>query len=145
MVLIFLRNATAIFQKVSSYIYTGLLYIAILSSIFPIMAGIRGWKIIGKDLKTLFFLLLIGFLIDFVTVWKRYDVYLHEISYTYLLLELLFVMYIVMLWQESSLVKRLLQMIVVLFVLFWIFARFTTGHFTQLYSIVGSVSKIILY
>ncbi len=109
------------------------------------MAGIRGWKIIGKDLKTLFFLLLIGFLIDFVTVWKRYDVYLHEISYTYLLLELLFVMYIVMLWQESSLVKRLLQMIVVLFVLFWIFARFTTGHFTQLYSIVGSVSKIILY
>jgi hypothetical protein len=109
----------------------------------PIIVGIRYWTAIGKDLKILLFLLLIGFLIDCFTGWRHHDVYLHELAYTYILVELFLVMYIIIFWQESLRVKRLLQIIVVLYVIFWTYAGFTFKVFPRLYSIVGSVSKTL--
>jgi hypothetical protein len=136
-------NATTTFQKVSSYIYSALLYIAILSSLLPISAGVRCWNIVGKDMKVLLSLLIIGFIMDCFSVWGYNDLYLPGFAYGYLLLELLSVMYVIIACQESLCIKRLLKIIVILYCAFWIYARFTFVSFSRLYSIAGSVSKII--
>jgi len=69
-------------------------------------------------------------------------VYLHELAYVYLLFELLMVIYIIIFWQESLLVKKILQITIFLYIAFWVGARYLFSDFTRLYSIVGSVSKI---
>jgi hypothetical protein len=52
-------------------------------------------------------------------------------------------MYVVIVWQESLHIKRLFQIVIILYGTFWIYARFAFASFSRLYSIAGSVSKII--
>jgi len=74
---------------------------------------------------------------------RDYSVML-SLMHIYILIEFLFVMYIISSWQESEKMKIVVRVLLLLYVLFWFCAKFTFEPFNGLYSLTASVSQVIL-
>jgi len=58
--------------------------------------------------------------------------------------EYIFIMSILYIWQESRWVKRFFQALILIYILFWIIAKFTFEPLSGLYSITATTSQVLL-
>ncbi|MGA3287055.1 MAG: hypothetical protein ABSD46_06495 [Bacteroidota bacterium] len=125
--------------------YPILAFVALFSTAIPILAGIYRLGSIDRAMKILIVYLIFAFSIDIVTMWliKGYWVNL-GLMHIYFLIEYMFIMSIIFFWQESPKMKRLFQTLLLLYMLFWIIAKFTFEPFNGLYSLTTSVSQVLL-
>ena len=87
--------------------YPLLTYIALFSMVIPICAGISKITTVDRGMKILFLFLLFAFTADIYLMWfvKGHQLHL-GLLHLYYLVEYVFVMSIVFLWQESKRMKR---------------------------------------
>jgi hypothetical protein len=125
--------------------YPTLVFVALFSTVIPILAGIYRLGSIDRAMKILIVYLIIAFSIDIVTMWliKGYWVNL-GLMHIYFIIEFLFVMYVISSWQDSPKIKRLFQVLLLLYVLFWLCAKFTFEPLNGLYSFTASASQVLL-
>ena len=116
------------------YRYPLLTYISILSVVIPIGAGILRISLVDRGMKVLFFYLLFAFTADVYLMWFVSGRLLEiGLIHLYYLIEYVFIMTIMSLWQESQRIKRLFQVLILLYTLFWIIAKFTFEPLSGLY------------
>jgi hypothetical protein len=125
--------------------YPILAYVAIFSSVLPLLIGVYRLRLASRELKILMFYLTIELTINIVTMWfiTGYRINL-GLMHFYYLVEYIFIMSIIIYWQESSGMKRLFQILLLLYVLFWFCAKFTFEPINGLYSLTASVSQVLL-
>jgi hypothetical protein len=126
--------------------YPILMYVSLFSAAIPILAGIYGLGSIDRGMKILFYYLIAAFAADIFLMWfVRGHQLLHVgLVHAYYLVEYLFIMSIISVWQESHWMKRLFHSLLLLYILFWIVAKVTFEPLTGLYSLTASVSQVIL-
>ncbi|MCX6121188.1 MAG: hypothetical protein NTX44_06175 [Ignavibacteriales bacterium] len=66
------------------------------------------------------------------------------LNHVYYLIEYIFIMSIITVWQETLRIKRLFQALMLLYILFWIIAKFTFEPLTGLYSVIAGTSQGLL-
>ncbi len=120
-------------------------YVSLFSPVLPILVGIYWLRVINREMKILVLFLIIALGIDIISAMfiRDYSVML-SLMHIYILIEFLFVMYIISSWQESEKMKMLFRVLLLLYVLFWFCAKFTFEPFNGLYSLTASVSQVIL-
>jgi hypothetical protein len=125
--------------------YPFLAYISLFSSVLPIGVGISKIKILNQGVKILFYYLLVAFVADIYFTWfaRGYQVTL-GLMHVYYLVENIFIISIISLWQESHRMKRFFQSIVIIYILFWIVAKLTFEPLNGLYTTIASVSQVLL-
>jgi hypothetical protein len=125
--------------------YPFLAYISLFSIIFPIGIGISKILILDRGMKILLYYLLFAFAADLSFTWfvKGYQFTL-GLFHAYYLIEYIFIMSIITVWQESHRMKRFIQSLMLLYVLFWIIAKFTFEPLNGLYSVTASASQVLL-
>ena len=89
--------------------------------------------------------LISAFAADNYLIWfsrgYQFTLGLHHIYY---LVEYIFIMSIIIVWQQSVKMKRLFYALIILFILFWIIAKFTFEPLSGLYSVIASTSQVLL-
>jgi hypothetical protein len=113
--------------------------------LLPIGLSIYTWSKIGRELKALFVLFIVGFTIDCFSVWKLLDsLSLHVLAHLYVLLEFMVVLSIIVVWQQNQKNKRVFKILFPLFIVFWLCAKFTFEPLNGLYSLTASIAGSIL-
>jgi hypothetical protein len=120
-------------------------YLAVVSYVLPIPAGMLKYRNLSRELKILLYLLIIGFITDVVSLWQ----YLGPRSanwlvHIYTIIEFILLMSIISLWQESKMMNRFFRLLIGLYIVFWIFAKCTFEPINGLYYLSGSISGVIL-
>jgi len=89
--------------------------------------------------------LIFAFAADMYLTWfvKGYQFTL-GLYHVYYLVEYVFIISIISVWQESQRMKRFFQALVFLYILFWVFAKITFEPLTGLYSVIASTSQVLL-
>jgi hypothetical protein len=125
--------------------YPFLAYISLFSIIFPIGIGISKILILHRGMKILLYYLLFAFAADIFFTWfvKGYQFTL-GLFHAYYLVEFIFIMSIISVWQESHRMKLLFQTLILLFMLFWVIAKFSFEPLNGLYSVTACASQILL-
>ncbi len=125
--------------------YPLLTYISIFSSVLPIGVGISKIKVLHREMYIILFYLIFAFAADIYFIWfvRGYQFAL-GLHHAYYLIEYIFIMSIVTFWQESRRIKKLFQVLMLLYVIFWIIAKFTFEPLNGLYSVTACASQVIL-
>jgi hypothetical protein len=119
-------------------------YIVLFSPILPICIGISKKTNIRHAMNLLFYYILFSFAADIYFGWFV-SVPLHlGLVHAYYLVEYIFIISIVLVWQESPRVKQLFQALMLIYMIFWIIAKLTFEPLNGLYSVTASVSQVIL-
>jgi hypothetical protein len=125
--------------------YPLLLYFSLFSSIIPIGAGFSRIKILHSGMKILLLFLTSAFAADYYFIWfargYQFTLALHHIYY---LVEFIFIISIVTVWQESYSMKWMFRALSLFFIIFWIIAKISFEPLTGLYTVIASVSQIVL-
>jgi len=121
--------------------YPILLNISILSLLLPILAGLFRLRTLSWELKLLVVYLLLGFIFAVVINWFFNNIIIMHVN---TLVEYIFMMYIICAWQESQKMKRLLNLILWFYILFWFFSKITYEPINGLFSITSSISQAII-
>ena len=125
--------------------YPILTYVSIFSRVLPILSGILKVRSKNREMVILILYLVIGFIADIFSMWfiKNYwvDLGLWHIN---VLVEYILLMSIIYFWQETQMMKKLFMMILWLYIIFWLCAKFTFEPLNGLYSITANVSQVIL-
>jgi hypothetical protein len=121
------------------------MYISLFSVILPIGVGISRIKTLHRGMIILLLFLLFAFTADIYLVWfaRGYQFTL-GLYHIYYLVENIFIISIISVWQESRRMKRLFQALMLLYILFWIIAKLTFEPLNGLYSFTASTSQILL-
>ena len=121
------------------------MYFSLFSSIIPIGVGFSRIKTSHSGMKILLLYLISAFAADNYLIWfsrgYQFTLGLHHIYY---LVEYIFIMSIIIVWQQSVKMKRLFYALIILFILFWIIAKFTFEPLSGLYSVIASTSQVLL-
>ena len=125
--------------------YPLLIYIALFSTVLPIGVGISKIKFLHRGTYILLFYLIFAFAADICFIWfiRGYQLTL-GLHHAYYLIEYIFIMSIVTVWQESRRIKKLFQVLMLLYVIFWIIAKVTFEPLNGLYSVTASASQVLL-
>jgi hypothetical protein len=125
--------------------YPPIMYISVFSSLVPVSVGISRIKILHHGMKILLFYLILVFAADIFLTWfvRGYQFTL-GIVHVYYLIEYIFIMTIISIWQESYRMKRFFQVLILLYVLLWFIAKVTFEPLNGLYSITASTSQVLL-
>jgi hypothetical protein len=125
--------------------YPLLVYIALFSSILPMGVGISRILVLHRGMFILFLYLIFAFAADIYFLWfsKGYQFTL-ELHHVYYLIENIFIMSIIIVWQETLRIKRLFQTLMLLYILFWIIAKLSFEPLTGLYSVIAGTSQGLL-
>jgi len=125
--------------------YPFLTYLSLYTVIIPIGVGISRIKILDRGMNILLLYLISAFAADNYLIWfsrgYQFTLGLHHIYY---LVEYIFIMSIIIVWQQSVKMKRLFYALIILFILFWIIAKFTFEPLSGLYSVIASTSQVLL-
>jgi hypothetical protein len=122
-----------------------LINISVYSSMIPISIGIYLWKKLVWEMKILLVLFIFGFATDMTVTWMPKDArWPYWLEHVYVLIELILVMVILISWQKSQYVGRLFQILIGLYILFWVFAKFTYEPFNTTFYLTGSMSSVVL-
>ncbi len=125
--------------------YPPLMYISIFSPVLPLGVGISRIKILHRGMNILLYYLIFAFAADMYLIWfaRGYQFTL-GLYHVYYIVEFLFIISIVAVWQESPRMKRIFQTVMLLYILFWIIAKVTFEPLTGLYSVTASASQVLL-
>jgi hypothetical protein len=120
-------------------------YISLFSTVLPISIGISKITKVDRGMKILFLYLLISLTGNIYLMWfsKGYQVTIGRV-HLYYLVEYVFIMSIISLWQESQRLKRFFQALILLYILFWAIAKVTFEPLNGLYIFTASTSQILL-
>ena len=125
--------------------YPFLTYVSISTVIIPIGVGISRIKILHRGMKILLIYLICAFSADIYFLWfargYQFTLGLHHIYY---LVEYIFIMSIITVWQESLKMKTVFQTLILIYILFWIIAKATFEPLNGLYSFVAGTSQLLL-
>jgi hypothetical protein len=125
--------------------YPMLLYVSLISPVLPIFAATYRLGVINRGMKILVLFLIIALTVDIISIiFVTNNKITLGLMHIYVFIEFLFVMYIISFWQESQRMKKLFQVIYLLYILFWFCAKFTFEPFNGLYSLTTSVSQVLL-
>jgi len=125
--------------------YPILAYVSIFSSVLPLLIGVYKLRMVSRELKILVTYLIFGLAIDIVSMWFITDPRINlGLMHFYYLVEYIFIMSIIIFWQELSKIKSLFQTLLLCYVLFWFCAKFTFEPLNGLYSLTASISQVIL-
>jgi len=125
--------------------YPLLTYISIFSSIVPIGAGILKIMRMDRGMKILMYYLIFAFAANIYLMWFVRGRQLHiGLIHLYYIIEYIFIMSIINVWQESIRTKRLFQSLLLLYILFWAIAKITFEPLSGLYSITATTSQVLL-
>lgn len=125
--------------------YPLLAYISAFSAVIPIFTGIFRLMSIKRGMRILLVLLCIGFATDFFLMWPyRGHQLVPWFVQAYIFLEYLLVMSIIYYWQESKKMRELFKIIIGLYIIFWIYAKFTFEPLMGPDSVTASISRVIL-
>jgi hypothetical protein len=121
------------------------MYISVFSSALPIGVGISKIKVLHRGMYILLFYLIFAFAADIYFIWfvRGYQFTL-GLHHAYYLIEYIFIISIITVWQESRRMKKLFQAIMLLYVFFWIIAKVTFEPLNGLYSVTASASQVLL-
>jgi hypothetical protein len=121
------------------------MYISIFSAVLPIGVGISRIKFLHRGMKVLLFYLIFALSADIYLIWfsSGYQFTL-GLFHVYFLIEYIFIMSIIIVWQESHRTKIFFQALMLLYILFWIIAKITFEPLNGLYSFVAGTSQILL-
>jgi hypothetical protein len=125
--------------------YPLLTFISLFSVVLPIGVGISKIAILHRGMKILFLYLVFAFTADIYLMWfvKGYQLNV-ELIHAYYLIENVFIMSIIITWQESHRIKRIFQALLLLYILFWIIAKVTFEPLSGLYTFTASTSQILM-
>jgi len=113
--------------------------------ILPIIAGVSKITTLDRGMKILFLYLLFAFTADIYLIWFVKGRQLQiGLTHIYYLIEYLFIMNIILVWQESPRIKRLFQALIFLYILFWAIAKVTFEPLNGLYVFIATTSQVIL-
>jgi hypothetical protein len=125
--------------------YPFLTYLSIYTVIIPIGVGISRIKILHRGMKILLLFLMSAFVTDNYLIWfargYQFTLGLHHVYY---LIEFIFIISIVTVWQESVKMKRLFYALTILYILFWVIAKFTFEPLSGLYSFIATTSQVLI-
>jgi hypothetical protein len=125
--------------------YPFLVYISIFSPIIPLGIGVSKIFSTSRGMKILFFYIFFAFIVDIYLAWFVRGHQLHlGIVHAYYIIECIFILTIITVWQETVRMKRLFQTLILLYILFWIIAKLTFEPLSGLYSITASASQVLL-
>jgi hypothetical protein len=120
-------------------------YLAVVSYVLPIPAGMLKYRILSSEFKILLYLLIIGFITDVLSLWQYLGHWsAHWLVHVYIVIEFVLVMIMISLWQESKNINRLFKLIIILYIVFWVYAKCTFEPINSLYYLSGSVSGVLL-
>jgi hypothetical protein len=125
--------------------YPLLMYISIFSSVVPLGVGISRMKILHRGMNILLYYLIFAFAADMCLTWfvRGYQFTLGLI-HVYYLVEFMFIISIITVWQESRRMKKNFQLLILVYTLFWIIAKVTFEPMTGLFSVIASTSQVFL-
>ena len=125
--------------------YPFLTYISIFSSVLPIGVGISKITILNRGMKILFYYLVFAFTADIYLLWfvKGYQLQV-GLVHVYYLIEYIFILSIIIVWQELLSMKRFFQILMFLYIIFWVIAKYTFEPLNGLYSFTASTSQVLL-
>ena len=125
--------------------YPIFVYITLFSPVVPISIGITRITILNSGMKILLFYLIFAFVADIYLLWfvRGYHFTL-GLYHVYYLIEYIFIISIINIWQESHGIKRLFQIILFFYILFWIIAKVTFEPLTGLYTIIACTSQVLI-
>jgi hypothetical protein len=125
--------------------YPLLAFISIFSVVLPIGVGILKITTLDREMKILFLYLVFGLTADIYLMWFAKGRQLHlGLIHVYYLVEYLFIMAIIYNWQESLWMKRVIKVLILLYVLFWIIAKFTFEPMSGLFVYTATTSQVVL-
>ena len=121
--------------------YPFLIYISIFSPILPISIGISKIMTLHHGVKILLIYIIFAFIIDVYLAWfvRGYQLAL-GLYHAYYLVEFIFIMTIITVWQDSYWTRRFFQILMLLYSLFWVIAKVTFEPLSGLYSVTASTS-----
>ena len=121
--------------------YPLLTYISIFSSIVPIGAGILKIMRMDRGMKILMYYLIFAIVSDIFLMWFIKGRQLQiGLIHVYYIIEYIFIMSILCIWQESIRTKRLFQALILLYIIFWAIAKVTFEPLNELYSVTATTS-----
>ena len=125
--------------------YPLLIYVALFSSIIPIGVGFSRIKTLHSGMKILLLYLISAFATDNYLIWfARGYQFILGLHHIYYLVEFIFIISIVTVWQESYRMKWIFRVLSLFFIIFWIIAKVSFEPLSGLYTVIASVSQIIL-
>ena len=125
--------------------YPLIAFVSIFSVSLPIFVGIFKITTVNRGMKILFFYLLFAFTADIYLMWFAKGSQLQiGLIHIYYLIEYLFIMNIILVWQESRRMKRLFFALMLLYVIFWVIAKVTFEPLGGLYVFTATTSQVIL-
>ena len=120
-------------------------YITLFSPIIPICIGLPKILSVNRGMKILFCYLIFAIAIDIFLAWivKGRQLQMGFV-HGYYLVEYVFIISIITVWQDSHWMKRFFQALMLVYILFWIIAKFTFEPLSGLYSITATTSQVLL-
>jgi hypothetical protein len=127
------------------YRYPLIAYLSLFSPIIPICASILKMRTLQRDMIILSFYMVFALTSDVFLMWfaKGYKFQI-GLYHFYYLIEYIFIMSILVIWQESHMMKRIFQASILSYMIFWIIAKLTFEPLDGLYSYIASASQILL-
>lgn len=120
-------------------------YLAMASYVLPIPAGILKYRSLSRELKILFSLLVIGCVTDIVSLWLFFGTQSARwLIHVYIVIEVILLMTMISLWQESRVMNRFFLLLAGLYSVFWIIAKGTFEPFIGLFNISGTISGVLI-
>jgi len=119
--------------------------LSLFSIVLPIIAGFFKFTSVDRGMKILFLYLVFALTADIYLLWipKGYQIHL-GLVHLYYLVEYVFIMSIISLWQESQRMKIFFQALILLYGVFWVIAKVTFEPLSGLYTFTGSTSQVLL-
>jgi len=126
-------------------LYPPLTFIALFSTALPLCVGVFKLAKVDRGMKILFLYLVFNLSANIFLMWFVRGHQLHVgLIHVYYLVEYLFIMSIISVWQESQRMKLFFQALIFLYVLFWAIAKVTFEPLSGLYTFTASTSQVLL-
>jgi hypothetical protein len=120
-------------------------YVALFSQLLPICVGIIKKQRSQPGITILFYFLVTTFVADNILIWFFQGHPYHlGLIHVYFLIEYIFTVSIILVWQESRRMRMVFQALLLLYIFFWITAKFTFEPLNQSFSLTASISQVIL-
>ncbi len=122
-----------------------LYYFAVVSYVLPLPVGMLRYRSLGRELKILFYFLIIGLVTDLISYWEYFGPQSAQwLVHVYIIIEFILLMSIISLWQESKIMNRVFLVLTGLYSVFWIVAKCTFEPINGLYYLSGTISGVLL-
>jgi hypothetical protein len=125
-------------------VYSILLNIAMISLLPPIGMGVYRIKTLHREMKFFVLYLIIALITAVLVNWFTGDQWTWIIINITTLIEYIVIMSMILIWQESLTMKRVMTVLLWVYILFWFTSKISFEPMIKLNSITLSISQVIL-